>query len=466
MVISQSLFMDNSLFRKKGLDAVLENLNNSDGMGRVPDPTYDARLYGKGTELESNRTPPVSLPPTDFKQARVGDLVEEFSAILDRYGYRLAGPRSDGNTLWMRGPKERVTLDTNGDWVHSKNNVPDLSGNWRELEDKMDNYHEFTRTLVTASEEVVYHVTHTKLVPKIKKQGILPMQTSNWSEGRDGGRYGAGWIFAFDNEIDAIRWAGKMDWEFNQKMGSGKISIVTLTKDDMWEPDVADPISQAGANGNWLKRFKKIPPQEIKSLLTVTPDVIRKAVLKPSEPEEKEAATKSYGTGTPIGGTPNTPQQWTEEGEEEGTDKLAAKFNLKNEIQNPATFMKERSWSREPNSEFSYIHPKYPGHVISVMQTDRNPHPYTKGWIHEFKGEHIASGITLHLLDKYLRKRTSFQLKAELLRKADVDIHTTPPIGAPREDQRTHVDEELENEIQRQNNITAEPQGMTSFRQF
>jgi hypothetical protein len=113
-------------------------------------------------------------------------------------------------------------------------------------------------------DDVLYHVTRTTSVPSILKKGINLLQTTNWVEAGNKKRFGTGEIYAFDNPTDAQRWAGKMDWEFFQELGSGKISIVEFTKDNpKWEQDNNDPMSQFGKKGNWLKSNDGIPANQI-----------------------------------------------------------------------------------------------------------------------------------------------------------------------------------------------------------
>lgn len=125
----------------------------------------------------------------------------------------------------------------------------------------------------------VYHVTHTDRLPSITKKGLLPMQTSNWLKAGDKERYGSGEIFVSTNKQDAIRWGAKMDWEFNKRMGSGKISLLTLDGSEQdWEVDDADPISQAGNRGQWLKSYGNISPDKIIKSEPLTPEMIKNSV--------------------------------------------------------------------------------------------------------------------------------------------------------------------------------------------
>ena len=127
-------------------------------------------------------------------------------------------------------------------------------------------------------DDALYHVTFTKHVPSIRKKGILPLQTSNWVKAKDGSRYGGGNIFAFTHKDDAVRWAGRMDWDNHNGLGTGKVSIVKIApqEGDKWERDTADPLSQAGAAGQWMKKAGSVDPSRIVDHEPVTTDMIRR----------------------------------------------------------------------------------------------------------------------------------------------------------------------------------------------
>lgn len=131
-----------------------------------------------------------------------------------------------------------------------------------------------------------YHVTWTKLVPKIRKQGLRVMQTSNWVRSSTQQRYGGGEIFAFANHWDAIRWAGKMDWDSFKAIGTGRVSILTLNHEGPWDSDFADTFTQMMHEGQWLKVFHAIPAEHIVKAEPVTSDMVRALVAHDREPRE------------------------------------------------------------------------------------------------------------------------------------------------------------------------------------
>jgi hypothetical protein len=107
------------------------------------------------------------------------------------------------------------------------------------------------------------------------------MKTSNWVKAKDGDRYGGGEVYAFTHKDDAHKWAGRMDWAHNQKLGSGKISIVTAKRphDREFEVDHNDPLSQAGKSGDWMKTHGSIEPHHIVSVEKYSPKKLGEDVV-------------------------------------------------------------------------------------------------------------------------------------------------------------------------------------------
>jgi hypothetical protein len=74
---------------------------------------------------------------------------------------------------------------------------------------------------VSEHEVILYHVTHSAKSAKIQREGLRPMQTSNWKKAGSGERYGRGEVHAFEFPEDARRWAAKMEWDVYHSTGSG-----------------------------------------------------------------------------------------------------------------------------------------------------------------------------------------------------------------------------------------------------
>lgn len=164
----------------------------------------------------------------------------------------------------------------------------------------------------TAKSQSMYHVTETKNVPRIMSKGLLCRQPSNWVEQGSGSRYGDGEVYAFTDERDALRWAARMDWAHNKKMGTGKISIVRFRSgNEEWEPDNNDPISQLDRKGDWLKTNTPIPASQIVDATPFGQDSMKKlkfsnntAIFTPSHhhqevPEEALALGVINGSENP-----------------------------------------------------------------------------------------------------------------------------------------------------------------------
>lgn len=107
----------------------------------------------------------------------------------------------------------------------------------------------------------LYHVTFKKNIPSITKAGLEQFHDSNWVRAGSGKRYNedAG-IFAFEHPDDAIRWALKMEWDFDD----GPISIVRIESEDFWEEDPAqDIMMKAMAQGRALRSSRNIKADKI-----------------------------------------------------------------------------------------------------------------------------------------------------------------------------------------------------------
>ncbi len=134
----------------------------------------------------------------------------------------------------------------------------------------------------------LYHVTLTENVGSILRSGINlfggPAGISHWTVGDSGDRYGGGEIYAFEDEIDAYRWAFKMDWEQHGDLGSGKISIVVFEDDGKgWKQDTSDPIFQAGLRGRSIRRGLPVPPELIQEIVRVTAKDVGRLQSNPPE---------------------------------------------------------------------------------------------------------------------------------------------------------------------------------------
>lgn len=216
---------------------------------------------------------PEGEPPMEKKfskeEARYGEHKGGFGCKRCEYGGKAAAPDADGRESWCSF------------WgMHIMPNA--CCAEWEAGEESK-----------TAAAKTLYHVTYTDKVPSIKEKGILPLQTSNWIKGPEGERYGGGEIYACDNVEDAVRWAARMDWEFNKGMGTGKISIVTFTPGkEKWKIDTADPLSQAQNKGHWLKAEASVKPEQITGAYVLDPEKV-KALTQRKEVKLSAKKTKA-----------------------------------------------------------------------------------------------------------------------------------------------------------------------------
>lgn len=133
------------------------------------------------------------------------------------------------------------------------------------------------------------HVTLRKYIDAIREKGLTPgARPPNWMRGDITKGHGKGefyeepYNFAFDHPDDALRWANRMDWDLNQKMGSGRISVLGLDRmpQHRWIGDENDPLSQMGSAGQWWKSPHVIEPQYIGIDEPVTSSVLKSRKLQ------------------------------------------------------------------------------------------------------------------------------------------------------------------------------------------
>ena len=109
------------------------------------------------------------------------------------------------------------------------------------------------------SNKFAYHVTFTKHVPNIMKQGLKPLQTSNWKKADKEGRYNEdGGVFAFADPNDAFKWAFKQNWDFKKP-----VSIIKMKKTDTWDIDPSEDIELQMGEGDALRSMKAVPASEM-----------------------------------------------------------------------------------------------------------------------------------------------------------------------------------------------------------
>jgi hypothetical protein len=133
-----------------------------------------------------------------------------------------------------------------------------------------------SREFLRESTEAVYHVTFSEYVPKISKEGLLPLQTSNWANG-EGERYNAdGGVFAFAHPEDAFKWSLKQFFQFQKP-----ISIVKFARTDDWHTDPSDDINLKTGAGDALRADGFISPDHIIKVVEI--DAMNSARLPQKE---------------------------------------------------------------------------------------------------------------------------------------------------------------------------------------
>jgi hypothetical protein len=106
----------------------------------------------------------------------------------------------------------------------------------------------------------LYHATFSKNVPGILKKGLRQFEDSLWVQSGTGERYNeeAG-IFAFEHPEDALKWALKMEWEFE----TPDISIIRFKPNEQWEQDPAMDIGLQLGKGRSLRSLRNVPASDM-----------------------------------------------------------------------------------------------------------------------------------------------------------------------------------------------------------
>jgi len=119
-----------------------------------------------------------------------------------------------------------------------------------------------------AGGQSVYHVTFDKHIPKIKQDGLRPLQTSNWAKagGDEGTRYNEeGGVFAFADPEDAFKWAFKQQFEFKEP-----VSILRLKRGNSWEKDPSGDIHLQMGKGEALRSIAAVPASDVEGAYSFT----------------------------------------------------------------------------------------------------------------------------------------------------------------------------------------------------
>lgn len=118
----------------------------------------------------------------------------------------------------------------------------------------------------------LYHVTFKAGQSTILKKGINPQAKSTFH-----GAFGQmikefGFIYAFSNFDDAVRWASKLQYDSDQPT----VIVVFRCDPGQWQRDTH--FESAGAKGRWLKKKGSVAPADIIDVVDLTPEMTRAVV--------------------------------------------------------------------------------------------------------------------------------------------------------------------------------------------
>jgi hypothetical protein len=116
--------------------------------------------------------------------------------------------------------------------------------------------------------DILYHVTTLSNALKILNDGIQPNKPQMWRR-LYAGKFPKGYIYAFTDLLDSIRWAFKLDWELNEpnrldpRLHPMKPIVIISFQCDYkdWIPDHHH--EKTGYRGDWLKTMATVYPADI-----------------------------------------------------------------------------------------------------------------------------------------------------------------------------------------------------------
>lgn len=133
----------------------------------------------------------------------------------------------------------------------------------------------FQEDVYTPEKNILFHVTPTKNIEKIKELGIIPKKkpTFTGAIGQDIRKHKES-IYAVDTKVDAIRLAFKIEWDSKEPA-----SIITFKRGDCeWKPD--DHFEAQMAEGDWLYCQCNVPPEDIINIEPLTPELTKQAAYR------------------------------------------------------------------------------------------------------------------------------------------------------------------------------------------
>jgi hypothetical protein len=114
--------------------------------------------------------------------------------------------------------------------------------------------------------KTLYHVTHKANLFFIKKNGITNQKkpANTGAAGQDI-RDDPNAIYAFNDKIEAYRWAFKMNWNMDP---SQEVVVIEFKSDAKWEKDTHWQAQTAMKKGSWIRSRGSVSPKEIKKVIS------------------------------------------------------------------------------------------------------------------------------------------------------------------------------------------------------
>jgi hypothetical protein len=117
----------------------------------------------------------------------------------------------------------------------------------------------------TNADKQFFHVTFRTRTPKILQQGVVSGKRRNWNNAF-GNKLGEKKVYVFSDFTMAVRWAHKMEYEFEKPTDILIVKVGETTSDDHIE---------AQMNGKTWFKTDDIPPENIVRVIPLTRELIK-----------------------------------------------------------------------------------------------------------------------------------------------------------------------------------------------
>lgn len=124
---------------------------------------------------------------------------------------------------------------------------------------------------------ILYHVTLKRNIRKIESEGLIPNKRMGFTLNRMGGTLSKeGYVYAFENLTDALRWLAKASWDPDKGDFEADDFRIIKINDDKNQYEQDTHWESMGGKGRWLMKKGAISPEAITIMPPISKDSFKK----------------------------------------------------------------------------------------------------------------------------------------------------------------------------------------------